>query len=56
MESEVTKQRLTDQEIEDILDGMEEYFGIRLPNPEQNPKQFAFCCKLFKYYKSRGDI
>lgn len=43
---------MTDQEILDFVKGMEEYFG-ELPNPEQEPRRFAYYIKLYKYYLSK---
>ena len=43
---------MTDEEILKFVDEMEEHFG-NLPNPEHEPKRFAWCIKVFKYYKSR---
>ena len=31
-----------------------EYCGNKYPNPEQNPKQFEFLLKCFKWHKTRN--
>ncbi len=43
---------MSDQEILDFVKEMEEHFG-ELPNPEHEPRRFAYYIKIFKYYKSR---
>jgi hypothetical protein len=43
---------MTDKEIEEFVEGMREHFGT-LPNPEQEPRRFAYCIKLYKYHKER---
>ncbi len=41
-----------EQEIEEFI----KYFGIEnLPNPEHEPRRFAYFVKLFRYYKSRNE-
>jgi len=29
-----------------------EFYGDKLPNPDQNPKQFAFYVKMYKFLKA----
>ena len=43
---------MTDEEIIKMYEEMVEYFGT-LPNPEHEPRRFAYFVKIFKYYKSR---
>lgn len=44
---------MTDQEIEQAIKEMIEMWGDNLPNPEQEPKRFAYYVKLYLYYKGR---
>ena len=39
---------MTDEELEVIIDKMEASLGA-LPNPEQEPRRFAWYVKLFNY-------
>lgn len=41
---------MTDQECEEILKKMEEFFKSPLPDPIREPIRFAYYVKLFKYY------
>ena len=43
---------MTDQEILDFVKGMEEHFG-ELPNPEHEPRRYAYCIKMYRYYLER---
>lgn len=43
---------MSEEELEQTVNEMIEMFG-ELPNPEQEPKRFAYYVKLFKYYKER---
>jgi hypothetical protein len=43
-------ENLSDKELEKIIHEMKDFFG-RLPNPEQEPKQFDYYVRLWKYYK-----
>lgn len=43
---------MTDEDLDIILDKMYEQFGT-LPNPEHEPKQFAYFVKLFKHLEKR---
>jgi hypothetical protein len=39
-----------EEEIEDFI----KFFGIEnLPNPEHEPRRFAYYVRLYRYYKSR---
>jgi hypothetical protein len=42
---------MSDEEIEKALDEMRSMFG-ELPNPEHEPRRFAWYVKLWKYYKT----
>ena len=44
---------MTDEEVVEYYQALVEYFGDRLPSFEHEPKQFAMCVKLYKYYKER---
>lgn len=44
---------MTDDELEKILKEMQEMFSQPLPNPEQEPRRFAYYVKLYQYYKGR---
>lgn len=44
---------MTDEEVLELYQEMEEHFGS-LPNPEQEPRRFAYYVKLFKYYRERN--
>lgn len=44
---------MTDEEVLELYREMEEHFGS-LPNPEQEPRRFAYYVKLFKYYRERN--
>jgi hypothetical protein len=43
---------MTEKEIKDFYKEMFEHFKV-LPNPEKEPKRFAYYVKLFRYYKTR---
>ncbi len=45
---------MSEEELEQTVNEMIEMFG-ELPNPEQEPKRFAYYVKLFKYYKERNN-
>lgn len=45
---------MSEEELEQTVNEMIEMFG-ELPNPEQEPKRFAYYVKLFKYYKERSN-
>ena len=44
---------MTDKEAEDFYNELLEYFGKDLPNFEHEPKRFAYCVKVYRYYKSK---
>jgi hypothetical protein len=46
---------MSDEEIIKQYDAMLEMFGT-LPNPEQEPRQFAHAVKLYKYYSEREQL
>ena len=41
---------MSDLNLEEIGKALEEMYGDSLPNPEQQPMQFAYIIKLFMYY------
>lgn len=44
---------MSDEEVMNMYNEMVEYYGDRLPNFEHYPRQFAYCVRLWKYYKSK---
>lgn len=46
---------MTDEEALRFWEELVEHFGDYLPNPEHEPRRFAHCVKLLKYYKARRD-
>lgn len=44
---------MTDQEVLDFYNELVEHYGDSLPNFEHEPRQFAYCVKLYKYLKGR---
>ena len=44
---------MTDEELLRILKEMQDMFPQLLPNPEQEPRRFAYYVKLYQYYKGR---
>jgi len=42
----------TDQEIQKMYEEMQEMFND-LPNPDHEPRRFAYYVKLYLYYKGR---
>lgn len=40
---------MSDEEVLALYDKMFDYFG-KLPDPEQEPIQFAHCVKVYRYY------
>lgn len=44
---------MTDEEVIKEYEAMKEHFG-ELPNPEQEPRRFAYYVKLWKYYKTKS--
>lgn len=44
---------MTDAEIEQAVNEMIEMYGDALPNPEHEPRRFAYYVKLYFYYKGR---
>jgi len=44
---------ITEEQILKLVEDMERMLGP-LPNPEQEPKRFAYYLKLYKYYKERS--
>ena len=47
---------MTDEEVMELFTEMQKMFGDDLPNPEQEPIQFAYYIKLYKSYKERKEI
>lgn len=45
---------MSDEELETTINEMLEMFG-ELPNPEQEPKRFAYYVKIYKFYKERDN-
>lgn len=41
---------MTDQEIMEHFEKMQEIYGDALPNPDHNPILFAFYVKMYKFY------
>lgn len=41
---------MTDQEALDFYDELVKEFGDKLPNPEQQPIEFKYYVKLYKYF------
>ena len=41
---------MSDEQIIEIYNRMVDHFGAKLPCPEQQPMQFAYYVKLFRYY------
>ena len=44
---------MTDDEIIAFYEEMVDHFGKDLPNPEHEPRRFAYYVKLLRYYKER---
>lgn len=44
---------MTDEEALEFYQKLQEYFGDKLPNFEQEPRQFAYYVKLYRYYNER---
>lgn len=44
---------MTDEEILKAYEEMVERWGDALPNPEHEPRRFAYFVKLYNYYKGR---
>lgn len=44
---------MTDEEVLKFYGELEEHYGDKLPNFEHYPKQFLYCVKLYRYYKSK---
>jgi hypothetical protein len=45
---------MTDEEVLAFYEELVAYFGDRLPNPEHEPRRFAHCIKMYRYYKERA--
>jgi hypothetical protein len=43
---------MTEEQVVAAIEEMREMFGT-LPSPEHEPIRFAYCVKLYQYYKSR---
>jgi hypothetical protein len=46
---------MTDEELQEKVNALIEMFGGDLPNPEQEPRRFAYYVKLFKFYTERNE-
>jgi hypothetical protein len=46
---------MTDKEVEDFYNELEEHYGDRLVNFEHHPKQFAHQVNLYRFYKKREE-
>lgn len=46
---------MTDDEIIAFYEEMISHFGDQLPNPEHEPRRFAMCVKLLRYYKEQRE-
>lgn len=44
---------MTENEMKEIYDGMIKHFGDKVPDPEYQPKVFAYYLKLYRYYYHR---
>jgi len=44
---------MSDEEALAFYDKLKQHYGDRLPDPDHEPLQFAYCVKLFKYYTER---
>ena len=41
---------MTDSEVLELYEEMKKIYGENLPDPEHEPRQFAYFVKLYKYY------
>ena len=46
---------MTDEEILKAYEEMVKEWGDSLPNPEHEPRRFAFYVKMWKYYHQRRE-
>ena len=46
---------MTNDEIMNVWNEMVKIYGDKLPNPEQQPIQFAYFLKLYNFYHKKGD-
>jgi hypothetical protein len=44
---------MTDEEALKRYNELVEHFGDKLPNFEHHPRQFAYCVRIYEYYKQR---
>ena len=44
---------MTDEEVLAFYNELVEYYGDDLPSMEHEPRRFAYCVKLYRYYKAR---
>lgn len=44
---------MSEKEILEFYNDMCEHYGDSMPNPEHEPRRFAFYVKLFKYIRNR---
>lgn len=44
---------MTDQEVLEHYERMKEYFDGELPDPDHEPRRFAYYVKLYRYYYER---
>ena len=44
---------MSDEEIIKAYEEMVELWGDDLPNPEQEPRRFAFYVRMYQYFKSK---
>lgn len=46
---------LSDEEVLAFYEKLERHFGDKLPNYEHEPRRFANCVKLFRYYEKQHE-
>lgn len=46
---------MSDEEVLKMYDEMVKIYGDRLPDPERQPREFAYFVKLYKYYHVKSN-
>lgn len=44
---------MTDQEVLDYYNKLQEHYGDKLANPEQEPRRFEWQVRIYRYYQER---
>lgn len=46
---------MTNQEVIDYYNKLQEHYGDKLANPEQEPRRFEWQVRIYRYYQERNN-